>query len=239
MAVWWGSVIDAAKAMAAWVYYDGDVMDLMVWGKWIIKDAAPIAWVLTMAGTGSEMDMWWVITAGPDHKKYTIMHPLLYPRFSILDPVYTYSVPEKYTMAWCFDALCHMIESYFIPSESTETQDRMNEWVMKVIIKNAPLLLDNAEDYNARANIMWASSRPLAWFQFTLGKELSDRPLHRMWHELSSLYDMTHWITLALLTPAWMKYTIQSAPEYLYMFADFARNVFDVREENDNRTAQQ
>ena len=124
LAVGGGSTIDASKAMAAGVCYDGDVMDLMVGGKGEIKEAAPLASVLTMAGTGSELDMGGVITAGENHKKYTIMHPLLYPKFSILDPTYTFTVPEKHSMAGCFDALDHLIECYFVPgSESTDVQN--------------------------------------------------------------------------------------------------------------------
>lgn len=234
-----GSVIDACKAMAAGVFYEGDVMDLMAGGKGQILKAAPICSILTMAGTGSELDMGGVITAGRDHKKYTIMHPLLFPKFSILDPTYTYTVSEKHSMAGCFDALNHLIECYFNVGSSTEVQDRMNEGVMKVILKNAPIILENPKDYNARANIMWASSMALAGFQFISGKSTFNFPIHTMGHELSSLYDMTHGVTLALLTPPWMKYTIENAPEHVHMFATFARNVFDVVNENDFEAAEE
>lgn len=231
LAVGGGSTIDAAKAMAAGVYYDGDVMDLMSDGKGTITNAAPLASVLTMAGTGSELDMGGVITGEKDHKKHTIMHPLLYPKFSILDPSYTFSVPEKHTMAGCFDALDHLIECYFIAgSESTDVQNMMNEGLMRAIVKNAPLLIDNPQDYNARANIMWASSMALAGFQFALGKKGSNWPMHAMGHELSSLYDMTHGVTLALIAPSYLAFTLEKAPQYAWLFAAFARNVFGVVE---------
>lgn len=106
----------------------------------------------------------------------------------------------------------------------------MNEGVMKSVLENAPKLLANPRDYNARANIMWASSMALAGFQFVLGKPAFPFPLHGMGHELSSQYDMTHGITLALLTPAWMRHTIHTAPQYLPVFARFARNVMGVVE---------
>lgn len=238
LAVGGGSTIDASKAMAAGVCYDGDVMDLMSGGKGEIKAAAPLGAVLTMAGTGSELDMGGVITGEKDHKKHTIMHPLLYPRFSILDPTYTFSVPEKHTMAGCFDALDHLLECYFVAgSESTDVQNMMNEGVMRAIIKNATLLLDNPEDYVARANIMWASSMALAGFQFINGKKGSKWPMHAMGHELSSLYNMTHGITLALITPAYLEFTLEKAPEYTWLFANFARNVFGITEENDESAA--
>lgn len=238
LAVGGGSTIDACKAMAAGVCYDGDVMDLMAGGKGEIKAAAPLAAVLTMAGTGSELDMGGVITAGVDHKKHTIMHPLLYPKFSILDPTYTFSVPEKHSMAGSFDAFDHLIECYFIAgSESTDVQNMMNEGLMRSIIKNAPLVLANPEDYNARANIMWASSQALASFQFALGKKGSNWPMHAMGHELSSLYDMTHGVTLALIAPAYLAYSLEKAPEYTWLFAAFARNVFGVVETDDTLAA--
>lgn len=234
LAVGGGSTIDACKAMAAGVCYDGDVMDLMAGGKGEIKAAAPLAAILTMAGTGSELDMGGVITAGADHKKYTIMHPMLYPKFSILDPTYTFSVPEKHSMAGSFDALDHLIECYFIAgSESTDVQNMTNEGLMRSIIKNAPLVLANPEDYNARANIMWASSQALASFQYALGKKGSNWPMHAMGHELSSLYDMTHGVTLALIAPAYLAYSLEKAPEYTWLFAAFARNVFGVIETDD------
>jgi alcohol dehydrogenase YqhD (iron-dependent ADH family) len=234
-----GSVIDTCKAIAAGVSYDGNVIDLMDGGKGQIKEAAPLGSILTMAGTGSELNMVGVITVGKDHKKHTITHPLLYSKFSILDPTYTYTVPEKQSMAGCFDALNHSMECYFNLDSSAEVQDRMNEGLMKAIIKNAPLILKNSEDYDARANIMWASSMALAGHQFVKGKSTFELPIHKMGHELSSLYDMTHGVSLAPLTPSWMEYTIRNAPEHIHMFAAFARNVFDVINEDDFEAAEE
>lgn len=239
LAVGGGSTIDAAKAMAAGVCYDGDVMDLMADGKGEIKAAAPLASILTMAGTGSELDMGGVITGEVNHKKHTIMHPLLYPKFSILDPAFTFSVPEKHSMAGCFDAFDHLLECYFVAgSESTDVQNMMNEGLMRSIVKNAPKVLANPEDYDARANIMWASSMALASFQFAAGKKGSNWPMHGMGHELSSLYDMTHGITLALIAPSYLAYTLEKVPEYTWLFAAFARNVFGVSEDDDALAAQ-
>jgi len=232
-----GSTIDSCKAIAAGVFYEGDVLDFMT-GKAEMKEAAPLAAIMTLAGTGSEMDMGGVITAGNDHKKYTIMNPLLFPKFAILDPTYTFTVPEKHSMAGSFDAFNHLLESYFIPgSESTDVQNGMNEGLMRAIVKNAPLVLKDPKDYNARANIMWASAQALASFQFALGKEGSSWPMHRMGHELSSLYDMTHGVTLALLTPAWMSFTLKKSPEHAWLFASFARNVFGVLGGDDKEVA--
>ncbi|MFV0522067.1 MAG: iron-containing alcohol dehydrogenase [Mangrovibacterium sp.] len=238
LAVGGGSTIDASKAMAAGVCYAGNVMDLMADGKGEIIAAAPLASVLTMAGTGSELDMGGVITSEVNHKKHTIMHPLLYPKFSILDPTYTFTVPEIHAMAGCFDAFNHLLECYFVVgSENTDVQNMMNEGLMRAIVKNAPKILANPEDYDARANIMWASSMALASFQFSLGKEETSWPIHRMGHELSSLYNMTHGITLALLTSSYLAYMLEKVPKYDWLYANFARNVFGVQEENDTIAA--
>ncbi|MRR07650.1 MAG: iron-containing alcohol dehydrogenase, partial [Deltaproteobacteria bacterium] len=155
-----GSTLDACKAIAAGVKYDDPVGDLFVGesGLTDIRAAAPLATILTMAGTGSEMDMGAVITVGEDHKQKVIIHPLLNPRFSILDPEYTFTVPEYHSMAGVADILCHLMEQYFTPDVAAKVQDRMNEGVMKVVLEDAPKILANPEDYDARANIMWASS---------------------------------------------------------------------------------
>lgn len=236
LAVGGGSTLDACKAIAAGVKYTGPVKDLFVDASGIsskITAAAPLATILTMAGTGSELDMGGVITVGEDHKKMVILHPLLNPKFSILDPEYTYTVPEHHTMAGVADILCHLMEQYFTPAVGADVQDRMNEGVMKAVLENAPKLLVDSRDYDARANIMWASSMALAGFQFVLGKPGFPFPLHGMGHELSSRYDMTHGVTLALLTPSWMRHTIRTAPQHLPVFAQFARNVMGVSEKDD------
>lgn len=240
LAVGGGSTLDACKAIAAGVKYDGPATDLFVNESGIspVAAAAPLATILTMAGTGSELDMGGVITVGEDHKKKVVMHPLLNPKFSILDPEYTYTVPEYHSMAGVADILCHLMEQYFTPDVNAKVQDRMNEGVMKVVLEDAPKILANPKDYDARANIMWASSMALAGFQFVLGKPGFPFPLHGMGHELSSKYDMTHGVTLALLTPAWMRHTMSTAPQYLPIFARFARNVFDICEDDDAKSAE-
>ncbi|QWV97951.1 iron-containing alcohol dehydrogenase [Geomonas nitrogeniifigens] len=242
LAVGGGSTLDACKAIAAGVKYDGPVTDLFVDESGIsskIAAVAPLATILTMAGTGSELDMGGVITVGNDHKKKVVLHPLLNPKFSILDPEYTYTVPGYHSMAGVADILCHLMEQYFTPDVATTVQDRMNEGVMKAVLEEAPKILADPKDYDARANIMWASSMALAGFQFVLGKPGFPFPLHGMGHELSSKYDMTHGVTLALLTPSWMRHTMATAPEHLPVFARFARNVMDVREGDDAKVAEE
>ena len=225
LAVGGGSTLDACKAIAAGVMYDGPVTDLFVdeSGLSTISEAAPLAAILTMAGTGSEMDLGSVITAGEDHKKEVLMHPLLNPKFSILDPEYTYTVPENHSMAGVADTFCHLMELYFTPDVNAKVQDRMNEGVMKVVLEEAPKIPADPEDYDARTNIMWASSMALAGFQFLLGKPMFAFPLHGMGHELSSVYDMTHGLTLGLLTPSWRRPTLRTAAWHRPVFARCAR----------------
>jgi len=240
LAVGGGSALDASKAIAAGVMHDGPVTDLFVNESGVspITAAAPLATVLTMAGTGSELDMGAVITVGEDHKKEVLLHPLVNPKFSILDPEYTFTVPEHHSMAGVADILCHLMEQYFTPEANAKVQDRMNEGVMKAVLEEAPKILTNPRDYDARANIMWASSMALAGFQFYLGKPSFAFPLHGIGHELSSRYDMTHGVTLALVTPSWMRHTMRTAPQYLPLFAQFARNVFGIIEQDTANAAE-
>jgi alcohol dehydrogenase YqhD (iron-dependent ADH family) len=239
LAVGGGSTVDASKAIAAGVNYEGKVMDLLT-AKAQVEKALPLGVVLTMAGTGTELDFISVITAGKDNKKLVIMHPALYPKFAVLDPEYTFTVSKNQTAAGCADILSHLMELYFVASNGTCVQDGMNEGVMKAVVENAPKVVANPKDYNSRASIMWASSMALASFQFCLGKPMAGLfSIHYIGHELSSLLDMTHGITLALVTPAWMRYTIKKAPEHIGLFARFARNVFGVCENNDKTAAEQ
>lgn len=239
LAVGGGSTIDTCKAIAAGVNYKGEVMDLLT-GKAQVGKTLPLGVVLTMAGTGTELDIVSVITAGEDNKKLVIMHPALYPKFAVLDPEYTFTVSKNQTAAGCADILSHLMELYFVPSKGTSVQDGMNEGVMKAVVENAPKVIANPKDYDARASIMWASSMALAGFQFCLGKPMAGMfPIHYIGHELSSLLDMTHGITLALVTPAWMRYTMENAPKHIALFANFARNVFGICEENDKTAAEQ
>lgn len=232
-----GSTLDASKAVAAGVAYGGDVMDLFL-GKAPVTDSAPMAAVLTMAGTGSEMNVNSVVTTGDDHKKRIIRHPSMFPKFSILDPAYTFSVPMHHAMAGAADILCHLMEQYFGTETGARVQDRMNEGLMRSVVDEAPRALADPGDYDVRANLMWASSLALAGFQFMLGKPGFKFPLHAMGHELSSLYDMTHGVTLALITPAWMRQTMRLAPASVPQFAAFARAVFGVAEADDAAAAE-
>ncbi|BBD06991.1 iron-containing alcohol dehydrogenase [Desulfovibrio ferrophilus] len=239
LAVGGGSVIDCCKAIAAGApYLDGDVMDLLT-GKAMAQTTVPLGTVLTLAATGSELNNGAVITAGEDHKKLVLFHPGLFPRFSILDPAYTATLPPKQTAAGAADILCHLMEQYFNPAPGTQVQDRMNEGLMRVVLDNAETALAEPDNLEARANLLWASSMALAGLQLMLGKPMAGFPIHFLGHELSSLNDMTHGVSLALLTPAWMRLVMRENPENIAPLAAFARNVMDVTESDDMTAAQQ
>lgn len=236
LAVGGGSTADAAKAIAAAATYDGNVMDLL---KYKVKVSKPlkIGCVMTFAGTGSEMDCGGVISAGEANKKHILVHDSLFPAFSILDPEYTYSVSKEQTAAGVVDVLCHLMEQYLHPAQGTDVQDGMNEGIMKAVVKHGTVVVEEPFNYESRAIIFWASSMALAGFQFRLGKEAFKYPIHYLGHELSSRYDMTHGVSLALLTPAWMRHTLDNASRYIPVFARFARNVFGVDRIEDIRAA--
>lgn len=236
LAVGGGSTADASKAIAAAATYNGDVMDLLK-QRVEVKNPLKIGIVMTFAGTGSEMDCGGVITAGEANKKHIIMHKSLFPVFSILDPEYTFSVSREQTAAGIADILSHLMEQYFHPATGTDVQDGMNEGIMKALIKHGSIVVKEPENYESRAVVLWASSMALAGFQFQLGKKSFRYPVHIMGHELSSRYDMTHGVSLALLTPAWMKHTLENASKYIPLFARFARNVFGIDRVEDIRAA--
>jgi len=231
-----GSTADASKAIAAAASYDGNVMDLLKY-KVEVNNPLKVGVVMTFAGTGSEMDCGGVISAGEANKKHILVHSSLFPTFSILDPEYTFSVSKEQTAAGVADVLSHLMEQYFHPAMGTDVQDGMNEGIMKAVVKYGTIVVNEPENYESRAIIFWASSMALAGFQFRLGKEPFKYPVHHLGHELSSRYDMTHGVSLALLTPAWMKHTLDNASKYIPIFARFARNVFGVDRVEDIRAA--
>ncbi|MBU1001675.1 MAG: iron-containing alcohol dehydrogenase [Proteobacteria bacterium] len=239
LAVGGGSVIDCCKAIAAGApYTSGDVMDLLT-GKATAQSVVPLGTVLTLAATGSELNNGAVITAGEDHKKLVLFHPGIFPRFSILDPAYTATLPPNQTAAGAADILCHLMEQYFNPAPGTQVQDRMNEGLMRVVLDNAERALAEPDNLEVRANLLWASSMALAGLQLMLGKPMLGFPIHFLGHELSSLNDMTHGVSLALLTPAWMHLVMREAPQNIAPLAAFARNVMDVTEADDLAAAEQ
>lgn len=222
-----GSVIDCCKAIAAARYYNGDPWDFFI-RKTSVKKALPICAILTLAATGSEMNGGCVLTNEKTQEKLPMGSVRLKPKFSILDPTYTFTLPKNQTVAGIADITSHVFEQYFSYPEAA-LQDYMSEAVLKTVIENAPIVLEEPENYDARANIMWAGTVALNGL-LELGKD-GDWATHMIEHELSAKYDITHGVGLAILTPSWMKKVIDK--ENCAKFAKYGRNVWGITEKDD------
>ncbi len=232
LAVGGGSVIDASKHIAASACYDGAPWDLVM-DRSLVKKALPIAVVLTICATGSEMNSGAVISNEKTHEKLEINTPLLYPKLSICDPTYLYTLPAKQTAAGSVDILSHVMEQYFQPNDEAFITDAISEAVMKTVVKYAKKAINEPRNYEARSNLMWASTVGLNHL-LTVGKG-GAWSVHPIEHVVSAYYDITHGVGLAILTPAWMEYVLSDATES--RFARFAREVFGVDEKDDRKAA--
>lgn len=220
LAVGGGSTIDCAKVIAAGAKYDGDAWDLVI-DQSKIKAALPIFDVLTLSATGTEMDPFAVISDLSKNEKWGTGSPHMVPTMSILDPEYTYSVSKKQTAAGTADMMSHVMENYF-SKENADCQKFMAEGLLRTMIKNAPIALNDPTNYDARANLMWAGTHAI---NGNIGEGCSPAwCVHPMEHELSAFYDITHGEGLAILTPAWMEHILND--DTLPYFVDFARNVW-------------
>ncbi len=223
LAVGGGSTIDCAKIVSAGTCYDGDAWDLVLDSKKIIK-ALPIVSVLTLAATGSEMDGFAVISDMDKNEKWGTGSDITKPVFSIMDPQYTYSVSKYQTAAGSSDIISHTFENYFNNTNEAYLQARLAEGILKTVIKYAPVAIDHPEDYEARANLMWASS--LAINGLISYGENTAWTVHPMEHELSAFYDITHGAGLALLTPYWMEYIL--CEKTVDKFVEYGVNVWGI-----------
>ena len=205
-----GSVIDCAKGIAAGALYDGDPWDFS--GKKLSPERAlPLFTVLTMAATGSEMDCIAVISNPETHEKESFTGACCYPAVSILDPTYTYSLPASQTAAGVADIMSHTFENYFSPIETNYLADSLAEAILRSCVKYGPQALETPDSYEARANLMWNASWAINGF-LDMGKPVG-WSVHRMEHELSAFYDLTHGVGLAILTPNWMRYVLNETTE--------------------------
>jgi len=222
LAVGGGSVIDCAKTIAAGVYYDGDPWNLFLVGDSAIRAALPVGTILTLAGTGSEMNGNAVIMNEATQQKFAIHHDLLRPKFSILDPTYTFTVPPEHTAAGIVDICSHILEQYFSPTKDSFVQDRLAEGLLKTCIHYGPVALREPTNYDARAQLMWTSSLALNGL-LGYGKA-TDWATHAIEHAVSAAYDVTHGLGLAVLTPAWMEYVLST--QTMDRFLEYAQNVW-------------
>lgn len=217
LAVGGGSTIDSAKAIAAGMCYDGDFWDF--YGKGVpIERAMPVGTVLTIAAAGSEGSTNTVITNEKTGVKKGASSDVLRPKFSIMNPELTCTLPPYQTAAGATDIMIHICERYFSNTEEVEITDRLCEAVLKTIIHETPRVVREPDNYEARANIMWAGM--LAHNNVCGVGRVQDWASHHIEHELSALYDVTHGAGLAVIAPAWMRYVLGINPHKLVQFAE-------------------
>lgn len=231
LAVGGGSSIDTAKAIAAALPYNGDFWDFYC-GKAKVTKALPVGVVLTIPAAGSEGSGNTVITKISDMRKLGMGSDSLRPKFALMNPELTFTLPPYQTAAGITDMLAHIMERYFSNTPEVEITDRVAEGVMKAIITEAPKVMADPENYDARANIMWSGT--LAHNGVCSGGRVEDWATHALEHELSALYGVTHGAGLAVMFPAWMTYAMRENPGKL---AQYARRVFDVEEADDTKAA--
>lgn len=231
LAVGGGSSIDTAKAIAAAVPYDGDFWDFYV-GKAKVKNALPVGVVLTIPAAGSEGSGNTVITKLDGLHKLGMGSDVLRPRFALMNPELTFTLSPYQTAAGITDMMAHIMERYFTNTPNVEITDRVAEGVLKAIITEAPKVIANPEDFDARANIMWSGT--LAHNGVCSGGREEDWATHGLEHELSAVYDVTHGAGLAVMFPAWMTYAMAENPGKI---AQFSRRVFDIEETDDKKAA--
>lgn len=232
LAVGGGSTIDCSKVIAAGFYSEEDPWELVLGRKGYQGNALPIVTILTLAATGSEMNAGAVISNMTTNQKLGVGGPAMIPKVSFLDPTNTFTVPAYQTAAGSADILSHLFESYFNVTEGTDIQDFVSEGIMRAVIKNCPVALETPNDYDARANLMWASS--LALNGLTRNGKHGVWSCHAMEHELSAFYDITHGVGLAILTPRWMEYVLND--QTVDKFVQFAQNVWGI-DDTDKFTA--
>lgn len=228
LAVGGGSTLDSCKATALGAKYDGDVWDFNI-GKAVAKDALPVACILTHSAAGSEMSNSAVLTNSEINMKKGISTEFNRCKFAIMNPELTYTVSKYQTACGIVDMMTHTMERYFTVCPETDITDRIAEGLLKSIMENAKIVMENPTDYNARANLMWASS--LAHNGLTgCGRE-NFLAVHQLEHAVSGIYDqVAHGAGLAVIYPEWGKYVCKYAPA---RFAQFARRVMDVVESDD------
>lgn len=222
LAVGGGSVIDSAKAIAIGMPYNGDIWDFYA-GKAVVDKTIPVGVVLTISAAGSEASNSSVITNEEGLYKRGLTSDFLRPEFAILNPEITYTLSPYQTACGIVDIMAHVMERYFTKVQNVDLTDRLCEATLKAVISNAPVVLREPENYNARAEIMWAGT--IAHNDLLSTGRIGDWASHGISHELSGIYDIAHGAALSIVFPAWMKYVYKEDPE---RFAQFASRVWDV-----------
>lgn len=231
LAVGGGSVIDATKFVAAACCYEGEPWDILSKGG-VIKQALPLGAVLTLAATGSEMNERSVISRVETRQKLNFASPLVFPKFAILDPQVTYSLPARQVANGVVDSFIHVVEQYLTYPVNAKVQDAFAEGLMKVIYEEGLQVLNDPDDYDIRANLMWAATNALnVWIGQGVPQDWSS---HRIGYALTAQFGLDHAQTLAILLPGVMTYMLK---EKQVKLARMGEVVFGVTQEDEEMRA--
>ena len=227
LAVGGGSTMDCTKAVSMGAANDVEFWDYFYMNYNPPKNKIPFGTIVTMVGTGSEMNGGSVITNEDVKIKTGVVYPNMLPDFSILNPEYTYSLSKFQMVSGICDMMSHIMEQYFSKPDTDNVSDDLSEALMKNIIKNAYICIENPNDYNARGNIMWDATLALNTL-IGCSKE-GDWEVHNIEHQLSAYYDIAHGMGLAAISPSYYRHIIDFG---LSKFKKFAINVFGVSTDN-------
>lgn len=224
LAVGGGSVIDCAKAISASSYAEGDLWQrYWIDGEEVNNDVVPIGTILTMTGTGSEMNGGSVVTNEElTIKDARVFGTELYPKFSIMNPEFTYTVPKKQMVSGIYDIMSHLMEQYF-SGDDDNTSDYLLEAIMKSLIKSAKIAVKTPQDYEARSNIMWCST--IALNTITGLSKTQDWEVHMIEHQLGAYTDCPHGLGLAVISMPYYRYIYKDGID---KFVRFAKNVWNI-----------
>jgi alcohol dehydrogenase YqhD (iron-dependent ADH family) len=229
VAIGGGSAMDSAKLIAAGVFYNGDMWNMIVARHDRVTavgptQALPLVMVPTLPATASEMNCGAVVTNETTKEKSYVFASCLFPKVSIVDPALTTSLGAYQTACGAADAISHALETYFNPIGDTPLQDRLIEGVILTTIDNVRKALAGPSDLPARANLQWAAI--VAWNGWTYSGCYGWAPMHQFGHVLSARFNVTHGASLAIFMPAWMKHTLAANAD---RYAQFAERIFGVR----------
>lgn len=221
LAVGGGSVLDSTKAIAAGACYDGDVWDFYTFTQ-TVQEALPVFDIITLAATGSEMNPTSVVTNEKTKQKYYIHSTPLFPKVSVINPELQKTVSKDYLVYSAVDIIAHSIEGYFTASYMPEIISSYIEINIKTAIKTTEILIENPDDYQARAEFAWAATNALNGTTAN-GNEGASSPNHMIEHDISALYNVPHGAGLSVVMPAWMKWYYKNNEK---KFERFAKEVF-------------
>lgn len=228
LAVGGGSVIDGSKFIAAAVNFSGDPWDILV-KQASVESALPFGCILTLPATGSEMNCGAVVTRRSIQAKLPFSSPLLYPQFSVLDPTITYSLPPVQISNGVVDAFVHVVEQYLTYPVNAKVQDRFAEGLLLSLIEEGPIALQDPQNYDVRANIMWCATLALNGL---IGVGVpQDWATHMIGHELTAMYGLDHAQTLAVVLPSVLTVMKDQKRAKLLQYAERVWGICDAGED--------